>query len=124
MGIAARRSEDQPNKEHPMSQVNTDQLIEDLKAVVHDAEALLKATAGMAGEHIAQIRAKAEASLRSARAQLASAVGGNAAASVREAAHRADRYARDNPWLAIGAGAAVGLVVGLLLGRRDRGDSR
>jgi ElaB/YqjD/DUF883 family membrane-anchored ribosome-binding protein len=100
-----------------MSQVNTDQLLADLKQVVHDSEELLKATAGQAGEHIAQVRAKAEASLRTARAQL-SALGGDASARAREAAGQADAYVRANPWLAVGAGAALGLVIGLLLSSR------
>ena len=107
-----------------MSQVNTDKLVEDLKAVVHDAEDLLKATAEQAGEHIAGVRARAEASLRSAREKLADLMDCDAAQYARNAAGRADRYIHNSPWLAIGAGAAAGLVLGLLLGRRDRDHSR
>src|SRR5690606_28599468 len=50
-----------------MSQVNTDKLIEDLRQVVRDAEDLLRATAGQAGEKIAEARARAEESLRIAK---------------------------------------------------------
>jgi ElaB/YqjD/DUF883 family membrane-anchored ribosome-binding protein len=95
----------------------TEQLLEDLKRVVHDAEDLLHATAGQAGEHIAQVRTKAEASLRSAREQLA-AMSGDAAARARRAADRADSFVQGNPWIAVGAGAAVGLLLGLLVGHR------
>lgn len=105
-----------------MSQVTTDKLIEDLKLVVHDAEELLRATAGQAGEKVAQARAKAEASLQVAKAQLA-AVGSGAAERAREAAQRTDEYVHQNPWASIGVGAAVGLLVGLLLGRRGGGSS-
>lgn len=108
-----------------MTEVNTDRLVEDLKAVVRDAEDLLKATAGQAGEHLAQVRARAESSLRSAREKLASLVDcDDAAERVRHAAHRANGYVRANPWLAIGAGAALGLVVGLLVARRNPDGSR
>lgn len=103
-----------------MSPANTEKLLEDLRAVVHDAEELLKATAGQAGDHIAQVRAKAEASLRSARAQIAAMTGGSAA-DVRLAAERANSFVHGNPWVAVGAGAAVGLLLGLLLGRRNGG---
>ena len=36
----------------------------------------------------------------------------------REAAARADEYVRDNPWTGVGIGAAVGVVLGVLLTRR------
>jgi ElaB/YqjD/DUF883 family membrane-anchored ribosome-binding protein len=100
-----------------MSEINSDKLIEDLRAVIRDAEELLRTTAGQAGEHIAQARAKAEASLQSAKAMLA-AMGATANARARDALRSADSYVQGNPWLAVGAGAAVGLLVGLLISRR------
>lgn len=106
-----------------MSQVTTEKLVEDLRLVVHDAEELLKATAGQAGEKVAHARARAEASLQSARERLAEA-GGNVADRAREGAQRADALVHSNPWASIGVGAAVGLVVGLLLGRRNGGGSQ
>lgn len=101
-----------------MTQVTTDRLVEDLKQVVHDAEELLKATAGQAGENIARVRARAEASLHSARERLVE-LSGSGAERVREKAGQANAYVHDNPWAAIGAGAVVGLLVGLLMGRRN-----
>ena len=50
--------------------VTTDSLIKDIKAVVGDAEDLLKATASQSGEQIVRIRARAEESLCTARARL------------------------------------------------------
>lgn len=101
-----------------MPQVSTERLLKDLHVVIHDAEQLLMATAGQTGEQITQIRDRAEASLRSAKAQLA-ALGIDAEGMVRGAAARGDAYVRGNPWIAVGAGAAAGLVIGLLLGRRS-----
>lgn len=86
--------------------VTTDKLVQDLKAVVGDAEDLLKATANQGGEQIARIRARAEESVRVARARMKD-VGGDLDAQVRE-----------NPWTAIGVAAGVGLVLGILLGRK------
>ena len=105
-----------------MPQVTTDRLVEDLKQVVHDAEELLKATAGQAGEGIANARAKAEATLSAARERLA-VLQTDASARVRETAERTNAYVHDNPWTAIGAGAFIGLLVGLLVGRRGNGNS-
>ena len=39
-------------------------------------------------------------------------------ARTREAAHAADEYVHESPWTAIGVAAGVGVLVGLLLGRR------
>jgi ElaB/YqjD/DUF883 family membrane-anchored ribosome-binding protein len=36
----------------------------------------------------------------------------------KEAARATDVYVHENPWRAIGAAAGVGLVIGLLIGRR------
>jgi len=100
-----------------MSNTDTARLVEDLHAVIGDAEELLRATAGQAGEHVAQARAKAEASLQSAKAMLA-AMGTTANARAREALRSANSYVQDNPWIAVGAGAAVGLLLGMLITRR------
>jgi ElaB/YqjD/DUF883 family membrane-anchored ribosome-binding protein len=40
------------------------------------------------------------------------------AARTREAAQKTNAYVHDNPWPSIGVAAGVGLLVGLLIGRR------
>jgi ElaB/YqjD/DUF883 family membrane-anchored ribosome-binding protein len=98
-------------------EVTKEQLITDFKVVVADAEALLKATANQGGEKLAEVRAKAEESLRVAKDKMAEA---QAALLVktRAAAKATDVYVHENPWRAVGAAAGVGLVIGLLIGRR------
>ncbi len=98
-------------------EVTSEQLVADFKVVVADAEALLKATAGQGGEKLAEVRAKAEESLRVAKARMADAQAA-LLARTREAAKATDAYVHENPWRAIGAAAGVGLVIGLLIGRR------
>ena len=97
--------------------VTKEQLIQDFKVVVADAEALIKATAGQGGETVAAMRAKAEASLAAAKANMSEA---QAALLVRTraAAKATDEYVHVHPWQAIGVGTAVGLLVGLLIARR------
>jgi len=99
------------------SDVTKEHLINDFKAVVTDAEALVKATAGQGGEAVAAVRAKTEASLASAKARMADA---QAALQVKTkaAAKATDEYVHTHPWQSIGAAAGVGLVIGLLIGRR------
>jgi ElaB/YqjD/DUF883 family membrane-anchored ribosome-binding protein len=92
-------------------------LVEDLKAVVADAEELLKATASQTGERIAAARAKAEESLKAAKARLAeqeTAV----MAKTKAAAKATEDYVRANPWKGVGIAAAIGLVLGILVARR------
>ena len=100
-----------------LSEVTTGQLIADFKVVVADAEALLKATANQGGEKLAEVRAKAEESLRVVKARIAEA---QAALLVRtkEAAKATDAYVHENPWNAVGVAAVFGLVIGFLIGRR------
>jgi len=99
------------------TEVSKEQLIADFKVVVADAEALIKATANQSGETLVNLRNKAESSLAVAKAKIAEAQDtvvekGKAAAKV------TDEYVHENPWRAIGVAAGVGLVVGLLIGRR------
>lgn len=97
--------------------VTTDKLVKDLRTVVGDAEALLEATASQGGEQIARIRARAEASLRTAQARIREMTE-LAERQAREGVAAADRSVRDNPWQSVGAAAAAGLLIGFLLGRK------
>jgi len=99
------------------SEVNTDKLVEDLKVVMRDAEALIKATSAQTGEKIQEVRSRAEESLRQARERLA-ALEGEAMQRAREVAGATEVYVRENPWQSLGAAAGVGLLIGLLLSRR------
>lgn len=99
------------------AEVNTDQLVNDLKTVMQDAEALLKATQTLTGEKIQEVRARAEESLRQAKTRL-SQVEEEAMRRAREVAEAADEYVHENPWQSVGIAAGVGLVLGLLIGRR------
>jgi ElaB/YqjD/DUF883 family membrane-anchored ribosome-binding protein len=96
---------------------STDQLVEDLHAVVRDAEALLQATASQTGERIEGLRERAKESLQQARTRLAAAEK-EAVREMREAAQATDQFVHRNPWQAAGIAAGVGLVIGLLIGRR------
>jgi len=100
-----------------LGDVTKEQLIDDFKVVVADAEALLKATASQGGEKVAEVRAKAEESLRIAKVKMAEAQAA-LLARTKEAARATDVYVHENPWRAIGVAAGVGVVIGLLIGRR------
>jgi len=63
------------------------------------------------------MRVRVQETLRKARDSLADAQE-VALAKAKEAGRVADDYVHDRPWTSIGIAAGVGLVVGLLIGRR------
>jgi ElaB/YqjD/DUF883 family membrane-anchored ribosome-binding protein len=94
-----------------------EQLIADFKAVVADAEALLRATANQGGEELAAVRTKAEESLRAVKARIADEQV-ELLVKTKEAARATDAYVHENPWKAVGVAAGVGLLIGLFSARR------
>jgi len=103
--------------ENLSNEVTKEQLIADFNVVVADAEALLKATANQGGEKLAEVRAKAEESLRVVKARMLDAQEA-LLVKTRAAAKATDVYVHENPWNAVGVAAAVGLLIGFLIGRR------
>lgn len=97
--------------------ISAEQLLDDLTAIVRDAEGLLRATASQSGEKVEAVRAKAEESLRQAKARL-KGVEEETLARAHAIAGDADEYVRGNPWAAVGIAAGIGLVLGLLMARR------
>ena len=100
-----------------MQQVTTDKLMQDFRVVIGDAEDLLKATASQTGERIQQVRARAEESLRSARARIQE-VGEGVNERATDAAREVDQLVHEHPWTAMGVAAGLGLIVGILLSRK------
>jgi ElaB/YqjD/DUF883 family membrane-anchored ribosome-binding protein len=94
----------------------TEKLMTDLKALIGDAEELLKATTNQAGERIAVARQRIEQSLVEGKRALADAEQIVLDKS-KEYADTADDYVRENPWAAVGIAAGVGLIFGLLMRR-------
>lgn len=97
--------------------VTKDKLAQDLKIVISDAEELLRATASQAGEKVVAAREKVQDSLHRAKAKL-SETEEVLLDRGKLAAHATDEYVREHPWRAVGIAAGIGLVIGLLIGRR------
>ena len=99
-----------------MSQASQ-QLVTDLRILAADAEELVKATAAQTGDRIAEVRGKIQKSVAELRPQLVEAQA-VLTEKAKAAANTADAVVRDKPWTAIGIAAGVGLLLGLLIGRR------
>lgn len=97
--------------------VTKEQLVDDFKRVVEDAEALLKATAKQGGEELKEVRARAEESLRVAKQRMAQESEA-LMIKARQAVNSTNAYIHENPWQAIGVAASFGLLIGLIAHRR------
>ncbi len=107
-----------PNADKPTKEpVDTAQLLNDFKALVVDAEALLHATENQGGEAVAQIRAQAQDSLAQAKTNLMD-VQDELTAKAKAVAADADAYVHEKPWQSVGIAAGLGLLIGLLISRR------
>jgi ElaB/YqjD/DUF883 family membrane-anchored ribosome-binding protein len=97
-------------------EVSKAKLMQDLRVVVADAEELLRATAGQAGDKVSSARERIQESVIAAKGRLMAAEEA-VVAGTRQAAKATDDYVHDNPWKAVGIGAGVGLIVGMLISR-------
>jgi ElaB/YqjD/DUF883 family membrane-anchored ribosome-binding protein len=98
------------------SNVGKEKLVQDFRMVVADAEELLRATAGQAGEKVVAARERIQENLVAAKARLNEAELAMIE-KTKYAAKATDEYVHDNPWTAIGVAASVGVIVGMLIGR-------
>ena len=98
-----------------------DRLSRDLRNVIDDAEQLLRDASLQAGDSYQDARSRLEAGLIAAKARL-DAAQQSAAQRAREAGRATDQYVHAHPWQSIGIsaciGAGVGLLIGLLAGRK------
>lgn len=101
----------------PAGRPTDDSVSAHLQALAEEAEALLKATARAGDEKVHAARSRLGDELSHIRARLAELEQG-AAASVKDAAHRTDEAVHAHPYTAMGAAAAIGLLLGFVLGRR------
>ena len=97
-------------------EVSKEKLMQDLRVVVADAEELLRATAGQAGEKVAAARERIQENLAAAKVRLAVAQDA-VVAKTKQAARATDDYVHENPWKAVGIAAGAGLIVGMLISR-------
>ena len=102
---------------HEETQINSENLIVDFKALMADAEDLIKATASHEDGPLSAIRSKALDTLNNAKESLSS-VEGTLTEKAKVLAEGADEFVHRNPWEAVGVAAGLGLLIGLFIRRR------
>jgi ElaB/YqjD/DUF883 family membrane-anchored ribosome-binding protein len=102
---------------HEETRIDSENLIGDFKALMADAEDLIKATAGNDDGPLSAIRSKALDTLNNAKESLSS-VEGTVTEKAKVVAERADEFVHRNPWEAVGVAAGLGLLIGLFIRRR------
>ncbi len=94
-----------------------DRVVDEFSSLINDAEDMLRRANTESGEKARAMRSEVEAKLLSAKLRLEE-LRGQAVERAREAARFTDDYVHENPWPVLGAAALVGLVAGMLIGRR------
>ena len=100
-----------------MTDVARDRLIADVKVLMADADEIVKAMASATGEKAVELADRLRVNMRNAKDKMAD-VQVVVADKAKVAARVTDDYVHDNPWQAVGIAAGVGLLLGLLIGRR------
>lgn len=94
-----------------------EKLMSDLKLVIADADELLKMTAGQVGDKAADLRQRLQVRMEQAKVDLSRAQD-MAIGKAKDAGRATDAYVHEHPWTAVGIGAGVGLLLGMLISRR------
>lgn len=89
----------------------------DVSQLAEDAQALMAATADVAGEKVKEARSRLAAAL-----ERGQEIYRGAREKVVEGARAADEAVHEHPYQAIAIGVGVGVLVGYLLGRRCHRD--
>lgn len=95
------------------NEANVEKLLADLKTLSRDAEAMLHATTGQAGEKMSELRERLTAALDSART-----TGRRLEEKAVAGAKAADQTIREHPYESIGVAFGIGLLIGMLAGRK------
>jgi ElaB/YqjD/DUF883 family membrane-anchored ribosome-binding protein len=91
-----------------------DKLVSNLRAVIKDAEELLKSSGEQTTDTFQTAKARLASTLESAKSGLSTAQD-SIMARTKDLAQTTDEYVQENPWRSVGIAAAVGLAVGALI---------
>jgi ElaB/YqjD/DUF883 family membrane-anchored ribosome-binding protein len=94
-----------------------DQLLSDLKTVLQDAESWLRSSGTLTGDEFKAAKAKVERTLVKAKDDIIRSQEA-VVEKTKVAAKATDEFVTENPWKAVGIGAAIGVLIGVLAARK------
>ncbi|MDQ7097741.1 MULTISPECIES: YqjD family protein [unclassified Serratia (in: enterobacteria)] len=89
---------------------------QDVTLLADTLDEVLRESGDKTQEELKALHSKAKGVLRDARSRFNGST--SLTQHARDAVDQADSYVRDKPWQGVGIGAAVGIVLGVLLARR------
>ncbi len=95
-----------------------ERLIQELKGAIGEAESWLGSSARQGSEQPSEVRARFDDTLRTARSDLRK-LEDSVMARGKVAAESAHVFVKENPWKAVGLGAALGVIAGMLISRKQ-----
>lgn len=94
-----------------------EKLVTDIQVLMSDIEELARATASQTGDKITELRGRVQRAAADIKPRLA-----EVQTLVRDKAKvvvaTTDDYVHDHPWGTIGVSAGIGIIIGILIGRR------
>lgn len=93
-------------------------IAQEFQHFVADIEDLINATTGLTGEDLLRAKTKLNQRINAAKESVTE-LGDTVANRARKTAETTNSYVHEKPWSAIGVSAAVGVLLGYLLARRN-----
>ena len=100
-----------------MSQVTKEKLADDMKVVLHDADILLRETAGQLGDKVKEARERLDRGVKAAKERLAD-IQDQSIEQAKIAAKATDQFVHEHPWQSVGIAFVAGAFLGMLVTRR------
>lgn len=100
-----------------MTTANMEVLKKDVQTLINDAQVLFKDASDAGGERATELRAQGASLLQQAINNLQS-FQQSAVSRGKQFAATTDHYVHEKPWTAIAVSTGIGLLIGMLLGRK------
>lgn len=100
-----------------MSDHSTEALRRDVQTLIQDAKILFNDASALGSEEAEDLRRKGASLLHRALDGLV-ALERNAVRTGRQFVNGTSQYVHENPWMAVGVSAGVGVLIGMLISRR------
>lgn len=110
------------NSKDSIHDISTD-VAHEFKNFVYDIESLMKESASLTGDELAQVKVKLNQRINTAKQRVNSA-SVSIFERARKTATATNEYVHEKPWGIIGAGALASFVLGVLVGYRKESKSK